>query len=88
MPELTPKKFLQEFVVDPIPECTVNESPKQSKEVSAYGQKELGAYVNTALFLTSIAKEFGNIYDLNRAGAGNIGFNCYSSNIILLKHLS
>ena len=51
LPELTPKKFLQEFVIDPIPECTVNESPKQSKEVSAYGQKELGAYVqHSAVF--------------------------------------
>ena len=38
---------------------------------------------NTALFLTSIAKEFGNIYDLNRAGAGNIS----SITIVQIKTL-
>lgn len=80
LPELTLKTFLKEYIIDPIPECTIDESPDKAKTPSPYAQKELGTYVNTALFLTSMAKEFGNIYDLNRAGAGNIGYNCYSSN--------
>lgn len=81
LPELTNKTFFQEYVVDPKPDFkVVTYNEKTAKSVSPYGAKELGAYVDTALFLTSIAKEFGNVFDLNKAGAANLGYNCYSSN--------
>lgn len=81
LPELTNKTFFQEYVIDPKPDFkVVTYNEKKPKSASPYAAKELGAYVDTALFLASIAKEFGNVFDLNKAGAGNLGYNCYSSN--------
>lgn len=80
-PELKLKTFFEEYVVDPKPEFkVVTYNTRTPKNLSPYSTKELGAYVDTALFLTSLAKQFGNVFDLNKAGAGNIGYNCYSSN--------
>lgn len=80
-PELTLKTFFEEYIIDPKPDYkVVTYNTKTSKKLSPYGAKELGAYVNTALFLSSLAKQYGNVFDLNQAGAGNIGFNCHSSN--------
>ena len=79
LPELKLKDFFEEYVVDPKPDFkVVTYNTRTSKKLTPYAVKELGVYVDTALFLTSLAKEFGNVFDLNTAGG--LGFNCYSSN--------
>lgn len=79
LPELKLKDFFEEYVIDPKPDFqVVTYNTKTAKKLSPYASKELGVYVDTALFLTSLAKEFGNVFDLNTAGG--LGYNCYSSN--------
>ena len=79
LPELKLKDFFEEYVVDPKPDFkVVTYNTRTAKKLSPYATKELGVYVDTALFLTSLAKEFGNVFDLNTAQG--LGFNCYSSN--------
>lgn len=76
LPEPVLTEFFDEYCVDPIP--TVEIVPIEEKPILTPAQQEqLGIAINTALFLGSMAQQFGLILD--GEGENSLGFNCYSS---------
>ena len=64
----TLKTFFKDYVTDPQPEVTtVTWAEKSQHPLSSLASAELQVFIDTALFLTGLAKEFGNLYDLKSA---------------------
>lgn len=62
------KQFFGDYVEFPTPEVTeVTWSEKSALPLSSLASSDLQVYIDTALFLTSLAKEFGNVFDLRSA---------------------
>jgi hypothetical protein len=69
------KTFFTDYVTDPQPEVTtVTWSEKSQLPLSNLASAELQVYINSALFLTGLAQEFGNLFDL-RSLEGTL--SCY-----------
>ena len=66
--DITLKQFFDNYVIDPVPSLTtVTWIEKSEANIPPVVSEQLGIYLETALFLTSIAKEFGNLFDLKEA---------------------
>ena len=62
------KLFFKDYVTGPQPEVTtVTWGEKSALPLSSLASSDLQVYIDTALFLTSLAKEFGNVFDLRSA---------------------
>lgn len=66
--EITLKQFFDEYVIDPVPSTTtISWIEKSQENITPVVSERLGVYLETSLFLTAIAKEFGNLFDLKQA---------------------
>ena len=65
---ITLKQFFDEYVIDPVPSTTsVSWTEKSQENMTPIVSERLGIYLETSLFLTAIAKEFGNLFDLKQS---------------------
>ena len=69
------KMFFKDYVIDPQPEVTtITWSEKSQLPLSNLASAELQVYIDSALFLTGLAQELGNLFDL-RSLEGTL--SCY-----------